>query len=1315
MKNRLQFIHHNEVFPTRQEAINYVKAMQIDGRPALFAEPIVLKYESGDAEKGPNVILAIGSHGIGEYDNEGYKRTDQRTFFIDVTEEQENIEDLYNRLAAAIRALTVVPLESDTIKAYANKTDEGTFVSGDVKTAESRIISGIERPNTVQVVSGEGLYHYVDVTYTNDGVLKFQVNDTVKDYTIPTVVSGVYVYEGVDAESIILTMNDGSTVKIPVGKLVNEWTVLPADATNTPIVLKREEVSSEPCPHGVETWQDVLTADIRLKEGEKNIIVKSDSGRTLYATVDLEYDEATNVLTFTTTTGSNEIRLNSVKLIEYIRYDAENEEIVIGYKTSELITDETFEVRIPVSGLITEWEVVPEGHNVVLVRERSVSGTDIVYADVRIASSDIGPNNLIQTIGDNHSLYVRGEADNIKFGNSNVDTELKRLDNEKIRVEGKVDAETTRATSAETVINDTIGTGFTTDSHDNVTYKFNQLTQNLNTTITNLNNEISARTNGDSALTAAITAEVARATSAENTVSSAITAEAVRAQAREGDIAQSVLAETTRATSAETTINNTIGNGLFTTDSRDTVTAYVTKIMTDTGTVSTNLANEVTRATNAESGITALVREEATTRQSETSALSASLTSEVNRAMGVENVLSDKIGTGFSNNELANVTAKFRSVSGRVDTLEDTVNTNCEDIATLNESVEALSGATDGKVQSVTAKDNSIVVDNSNAVNPKVGVNLRVDATNIIKNDNGLYAKVDLTYNDTTNQLTFTTSNGEKIINLVSVSVIKSITYDSQTESLIIIYTVNGRDVTITVPVGDLIDEWEPYNEGHSVTLVKDRIQGNDKDQLSADVKISADADNILEVSNGGYLKVSNTGITAASAAITAETTRATGVENDLSNKIGSGFTSVNNITKKVGEIDVKIDSVSGAIASEILRATGAEQELNASGIAETNAREQADTYLSNQIGTGFTDNSHENVTAKFNQLNTSLNQNIADLTNEVSRATGVEGELRTQLTSEINNRTVADNEIKTNITALSGVTDALNTKFDDKIGSGFTTNPYENVTRRFQDLSGNVASIADDVTGHTVAIGSISGDLETVAGVLQGKIDSIKAKDTTVVVDSSNANNPEIGVKIKDVPSNIIRNDNGVYATVDLDYDELGNKLTFTTSNGSKEISLLSVSIIDRIWYDSTSEELVIEYKVNGHTEVIRVSVHDLINEWEPNNEGHSVIVRKERSVSGTDEVSAEVRLHESHEGFVNLIKRSSEDGSIYVSKNDVIVKLHEDNNAIYKIDDEIGLKIANVVSEINSDGNVKVKITESSGVKELKLDVDVYECGDY
>ena len=62
---RLKFVHHEEVFNTREDAYAYVLGLDKVTRPSVVGEPMVLLYKSEDNEQGPNVVLAIGSVGDG--------------------------------------------------------------------------------------------------------------------------------------------------------------------------------------------------------------------------------------------------------------------------------------------------------------------------------------------------------------------------------------------------------------------------------------------------------------------------------------------------------------------------------------------------------------------------------------------------------------------------------------------------------------------------------------------------------------------------------------------------------------------------------------------------------------------------------------------------------------------------------------------------------------------------------------------------------------------------------------------------------------------------------------------------------------------------------------------------------------------------------------------------------------------------------------------------------------------------------------------------------------------------------------------------
>ena len=475
--NRLQFLRHEEIFPTREDAYTYVLNHQIRGDyptvedtsnnlPTLFGEPMVLLYESEDAIKGPNVILAIGSVGKGTADNRN------RTFFIDTQKTEDEIKELDIKIEHLSNLLNIATLDSDTIKLSSENTDEGTIISGDVKIADYRISDGSVDFNIIQKEGNKGIYAFVDMDYNpNTSEIKFRVNGVTKEFQLPSDQHLVKGWYDPREESIFFKLADGSQVKVLVTKLIEEWTVLPDGHTIneynisgqtvnfSPIVLTKTHVGSKATEHeGIYEWQDILEADVRVADHiTDNILHKDRTGRYLYvkgsadnikykdgltvkdaldnadtkvststgnliykrqdgiyAAAMIDYNTAENKLIYTYTDGNSgeikeiEFKLNSVRVLEDITYDPLKEEIVIRYIDAQ---GEYQRVEIPVADIIEEWDVNNAAHNILLNKHRSEGkGKDILSADAKIHRGD---NNILEDL--NHELYVNGIAGNIKY------------------------------------------------------------------------------------------------------------------------------------------------------------------------------------------------------------------------------------------------------------------------------------------------------------------------------------------------------------------------------------------------------------------------------------------------------------------------------------------------------------------------------------------------------------------------------------------------------------------------------------------------------------------------------------------------------------------------------------------------------------------------------------------------------------------------------------------------------------------------------------------------------------------------------------
>ena len=1285
--DRLQFVKHEEIFATREDAYNYVINKQIFERPSLVAEPMILLYESDDAVKGPNVILAIGSVGNGVDSS-----TDNRTFFIDTQKTEEEIEELRELIEQAIKSLTIIPVDSETLDLSVEKTDEGTFLSGDVKIADYTIASGKVQNNIITVEEGKGLYAFVDMDYDPETfVITFNVNGVIKNFQLPPdqhVEKGWY---SPADEALFLKLADGSKVKIDVVKLIDEWTVL-SSASTTPIMLFKEHVSAYTEEHdGVYDWQDLLTADVRVADHiNDNILHKDRTGRYLYvkgtadnikykngltvadaldnvdtkvstsagnmiyrrpdglfASAMLDYNSAENKLIYRYTDTQTEdfkevsFTLNSVKILQDITYDPVKEVIVIRYIDAQ---GEYQRVEIPAKDIIEEWIVNNEAHNIELVKYRSEGqGKDILSADAKIHAGD---NNILED--KDHKLYVNGISDNIKYDvtgdttvkdvldglsgktietDARLDAEIERakaaeealggrIDQEISDREADVDAEQTRAEAAEEVLTNKIGTGFTDDPHENVTYKFEALSAKVDS-------EIERSTTKDDELEVAIAAEQARATSAETVLDGRVDA-----------------------------IEEEIGDGF---------------------------------------GPRNTVRDEIDNLQSEIDAVSADSTSSI------------------------------------------------KDIINEDKSIEIDKTNPTKPVIGVKISEHE-------------GNTIRLIQQ---EGSEGLSNFVDLTYDSEHNKLTFTksttgTTDIVREIQLQSISFIDEIYYDKNTEELVIVYYSGHDRKEMRIPLRDLIDEWDVYNDVHSaVVLTKEWNEGLGKYILSAEASISEKEDNILE-NQEGELYVSSSAITANAAAIQAEVERATEAEGQLADDIdalsGAIDTEVERATTAEGTLQTNIDN-------EASRATGAEETLQQNIDAEQTRAEAAEEVLTNKIGTGFTDNPYENVTYRFEALSDKLDTEIADriadvneeqtraeaaeqtlatnLVNEVTRAENAEqtlsGAIETETTraeaaeqalsraidSEVERATEAERVLQSNIdaenlraisaettlqTAITNeasraaseetrlehliedeasarvnadntlqnsinsevsraretenrIETALNNEISRaQVKEGELNTAITNETLRAQEADNELyQKIADEkssreiydsvldskidteksraqvvestlsgmVTTETInrenadnvltnAIANEATERQTAVEELRNSIEAatLTFEDTKSVDFVKDENNKVIAnVKLANSPDNIILIDDakeGLYASVDFNYEPATNKIKFNVNGAEKEFTIAAGSILEDAWYDSVTKELVFKTKTaDGQYVDVKVPAYDLFDEW--------------------------------------------------------------------------------------------------------------------
>ena len=538
----------------------------------------------------------------------------------------------------------------------------------------------------------------------------------------------------------------------------------------------------------------------------------------------------------------------------------------------------------------------------------------------------------------------------------------------------------------------------------------------------------------------------------------------------------------------------------------------------------------------------------------EISSTKETLDSEIKRAQNAEKEVSDAIsdirttiGSGFTTDTHENITCK----------------------------IEHLSDEVASKVTSVTAKDNTVVVDNTDTNNPKVGIKVSSfkrdgNIPNLISiQDDGIFAAVDLAYDEEHNALTFTTTNATKTINLTMNSIVDSIYYDNTKEAIIIEYTVNGKKMpNVEVPVRALINEWTVSDNTDGAIKLTKKVNNktaldNSQDILSAEIIIDKVHDDNMIVNDNGALYVSSRKINDVSSRLDAEIERSIAKDGEHKNLIDANKASIAQLDK-----DVK---------AEVARATAKDTELTSSVSAIEN---------------------------KVTDIGTSSDTVKSDLASEIARAKEKEGELEASLIAETTRAEKEETSIKTNLEKES--------------------------TRAATAES----ALSNAITDETARAKAKEGELE--ASVNDAKLTFVDT--TSVKVDATNKSAVKVSAKIANSNNNLITLSNddeqGLYASVSVQYDVAKDVLSLIGSDGTSVLSTTKLgagSIVETITYDKDNKELVITYKTaGGREDTVSVSVEDLFNEWEVDSDENNVAIelRKAHNVGEKDVLTAKVQV---------------------------------------------------------------------------------------
>ena len=863
-----------------------------------------------------------------------------------------------------------------------------------------------------------------------------------------------------------------------------------------------------------------------------NIIKATDNG--IFTYVNMTYDKDTDKITFTVNGDTNEWDVNN----DYLTggtYSVEDESLHLNMLKGK-------EIVVSLEELINEWDVEGEDANspIVLTRDKvlyekdTVTGhrhvskwQDTLKADVRI-SKDVN-FNILEKTENNKALYVRGTADNINFfyngENMKVSDVLKECikkklstDNDNIIYERPDGIFATAKLEYDIKCNALIFTssnqtgGTTTERFELNTIKiienarYDKDTESLIFTYITAKGEIQQ-------LSIPLSSLIEEWTVSNDGHSVRLSKE------RHPSNDKDVLTADVKVSSLDNNILVEKGDGLFVKGTADNVKySDNSSVKDEISSTKETLDSEIKRAQNAEKEVSDAISDIRTT-----------------------------IGSGFTTDTHENITCK----------------------------IEHLSDEVASKVTSVTAKDNTVVVDNTDTNNPKVGIKVSSfkrdgNIPNLISiQDDGIFAAVDLAYDEEHNALTFTTTNATKTINLTMNSIVDSIYYDNTKEAIIIEYTVNGKKMpNVEVPVRTLINEWTVSDNTDGAIKLTKKVNNktaldNSQDILSAEIIIDKVHDDNMIVNDNGALYVSSRQINDVSSRLDAEIERSIAKDGEHKNLIDANKASIAQLDK-----DVK---------AEVARATAKDTELTSSVSA---------------------------IEKKVTDIGTSSDKVKSDLASEIARAKEKEGELEASLIAETTRAEKEETSIKTNL---------------EKESTRAAT--AERV-------------LSNAITDETARAKAKEGELE--ASVNDAKLTFVDT--TSVKVDATNKSAVKVSAKIAKSNNNLITLSNddeqGLYASVSVQYDVAKDVLSLIGSDGTSVLSTTKLgagSIVETITYDKDNKELVISYKTaGGREDTVSVSVEDLFNEWEVDSDENNVAIelRKAHNVGEKDVLTAKVQV---------------------------------------------------------------------------------------
>ena len=320
----------------------------------------------------------------------------------------------------------------------------------------------------------------------------------------------------------------------------------------------------------------------------------------------------------------------------------------------------------------------------------------------------------------------------------------------------------------------------------------------------------------------------------------------------------------------------------------------------------------------------------------------------------------------------------------------------------LDDIEDAIDGVKAVEVKGSETSTSTVSVEKSAKGDFTVSNDVKLSSDNsIVVANGGLSANVNASFKKGTSTLTINVGNTPYNIDLseLAVSVLKSATYDSVTEEIVLTFIVGDTEKTMRIPVGTLIHDVE-VDDTDSIDLTLKSVSGG-PNHISGEVRLDkTHSDNILTVTSNG-LYVSQAYITNA---VKEEAESRKEADTALQTKIDelSDLAKANkeNISKEQARAEKAETANANAIAQEIKDARKAESD-NAANIATNSESIKANSdAIADEIARA----------QKAEQANTDA------ISAEVNRAKDAEGVNANNISAEIDRAKEKENDLLASI-----------------------------------------------------------------------------------------------------------------------------------------------------------------------------------------------------------------------------------------------------------------------------------------------------------